>query len=79
MIAGVIQLTTPAILNRIAGVNAPIASCDEILTSMASVANQLYNGMVQQGAMVMALQDRCQRVEEAAVPTGAVEGLRCAK
>ena len=49
---------------------------DELYASLARVANQLYNGLLHQGSMIIALQNRSQMIEEAAVPTETVETLR---
>ena len=77
-------MTTPAIFNRIAGTgNPPIASGDEILTSLNNDVQQLYQLLVQQGGMINGAQlelqtlgERCDRIEGAAVPVGIVEELR---
>ena len=73
----VIQQTTPAILNRIAQAGGvPSGAADELLVSLATDAGQIYDGLVTQGGMVAALQNRCQRIEAAAVPSATVEELR---
>ena len=64
-------------MNRIgqAGIP-PSAAADEVITALAGDSMQLYEVMVAQGGMVAAIQDRCQRIEEAAVPSAKVEELR---
>ena len=64
-------------MNRIgqAGVP-PSAVADEVTTTLAGDSVQLYEGMVAQGGVMAAIQARCQRIEEAAVPSAKVEELR---
>ena len=72
-----IQLATPGILNRIGQAGgSPAGVADELLVSLATDASRVYDGMVAQGGMMAALQDRCQRIEAAAVPGATVEELR---
>ena len=72
-----IQLTTPGVMNRIGQAGVPPSGvADEVITSLATDSVQLYDGLVAQGGVVAALQARCQRIEEAAVPSAKVEELR---
>ena len=74
------QQTTPAILSRIAQAGATPSSnagfADELFNCLAADASRLYGGLVAQGGLLTALQDRCQRTEASAVPSATVEELR---
>ena len=71
-----VQLTAPAVMSRIAGVGPPSGVADELFTCIVNDLRQIYEGVVAQGGVVVALQGRCQRIEDAAVPITRVEELR---
>ena len=70
-----VQLTALAVMSRIAGVGPPSGVADELFTCIANDLRQIYEGVVTQGGVIVALQGRCQRIEDAAVPIARVEEL----
>ena len=71
-----VQLTVHTVMSRIEGVGPPSGVADELFTCIANDLRQIYEGVVAQGGVVVALQGRCQRIEDAAVPIAKVEELR---
>ena len=71
-----VQLTAPAVMSRIAGVGSPSGVTDELFTCIVNDLRQIYEGVVTQGGVIVALQGRCQRIEDAAVPIAKVEELK---
>ena len=71
-----VQLTAHAVMSRIEGVGPPSGVADELFTCVVNDLRQIYEGVVAQGGVVVALQGRCQRIEDAAVPTTKAEELR---
>ena len=54
----------------------PSGVADELFTCIVNDLRQMYEGVVAQGGVVVALQGRCRRIEDAAVPIVTVEELR---
>ena len=71
-----VQLTAHAVMSRIEGAGPPSGMADELFACIVNDLRQIYEGVVAQGGVVVALQGRCQRVEDAAVPITKVEELR---
>ena len=63
-----VQLTAHAVMNRIEGAGPPSGVADELFTCIVNDLRQIYEGVVTRGGVIVALQGRCQRIEDAAVP-----------